>query len=164
MQRSAVTPSAKLSVATAERVSTDLLTDTISNTVAAFRPQSAGSAKDDKDKGKKGKKGKGKDEPVRKPASQRPPQKPRPAETAANTGRGDDPEERQPGEEGGPAEQEEKVHDTLKSSNTSASSEMDRFSGDINKTYTLFKCMHPYFTHALHYVYSSSTLSSLSGR
>ncbi|XP_041809091.1 nuclear export mediator factor Nemf-like [Chelmon rostratus] len=72
---------------------------------------SAGSTKDDKDKGKKGKKGKGKDEPVRKPASQKPPQKPRHTETAARTGGGDDPEGGQPGEEGGPAEQEEKEDD-----------------------------------------------------
>uniref|UniRef100_A0A8C4E4J4 Ribosome quality control complex subunit NEMF n=1 Tax=Dicentrarchus labrax TaxID=13489 RepID=A0A8C4E4J4_DICLA len=58
---------------------------------------SAGSTKEEKDKGKKGKKGKGKDEPIRKPASQKPPQKPR--------------NERQPGEEGGPAEPEEKEDD-----------------------------------------------------
>ncbi|KAF7656630.1 hypothetical protein LDENG_00038720 [Lucifuga dentata] len=73
---------------------------------------SAGPNKDEKDKGKKGKKGKGKDEPVRKPASQKPPQKPRGVETAAKkpeqTARGGEDEERQPGEEGGPAEQEEK--------------------------------------------------------
>uniref|UniRef100_A0A8C4GK25 Ribosome quality control complex subunit NEMF n=1 Tax=Dicentrarchus labrax TaxID=13489 RepID=A0A8C4GK25_DICLA len=45
--------------------------------------QSAGSTKEEKDKGKKGKKGKGKDEPIRKPASQKPPQKPRNVETEA---------------------------------------------------------------------------------
>lgn len=76
---------------------------------------SAGSAKDEKDKGKKGKKGKGKDEPVRKAASQKPTQKPRNVETAAKkpeqSGGGEDPEERQPGEEGGAAEQEEKEDD-----------------------------------------------------
>ncbi|KAG8013295.1 Nuclear export mediator factor Nemf [Nibea albiflora] len=76
---------------------------------------SAGSAKDEKDKGKKGKKGKGKEEPIRKPASQKPPQKPRNVETAAKkleqTEGGEDAEEKQPGEEGGPAEQEEKEDD-----------------------------------------------------
>nr|XP_046267885.1 nuclear export mediator factor NEMF-like [Scatophagus argus] len=74
---------------------------------------SAGSAKDEKDKGKKGKKGKGKEEPVRKPASQKPPQKPRNVETAASkpeqTAGGEDTEER--GEEGGTAEPEEKEDD-----------------------------------------------------
>ncbi|KAI3367622.1 hypothetical protein L3Q82_026464, partial [Scortum barcoo] len=74
---------------------------------------SAGSAKEEK--GKKGKKGKGKDEPVRKPASQKPPQKPRNIEAAAKkpeqTGEGEDAEERQPGEEGGPAEQDDKEDD-----------------------------------------------------
>ncbi|XP_070776068.1 ribosome quality control complex subunit NEMF [Enoplosus armatus] len=76
---------------------------------------SAGSTKEEKDKGKKGKKGKGKDEPVRKPAPQKPPQKPRNVESAAKkpeqTGGGEDNEERQPGEEGGPAEQEDKEDD-----------------------------------------------------
>ncbi|XP_044022519.1 nuclear export mediator factor NEMF-like isoform X2 [Siniperca chuatsi] len=76
---------------------------------------SAGSTKEEKDKGKKGKKGKGKDESVRKPASQKPPQKPRNVATAAKkpeqTGGGEDNEERQPGEEGGPAEQEDKEDD-----------------------------------------------------
>ncbi|XP_010745067.3 ribosome quality control complex subunit NEMF [Larimichthys crocea] len=76
---------------------------------------SAGSAKEEKDKGKKGKKGKGKEEPFRKPASQKPSQKPRYVETAAKkpeqTEGGEDTEEKQPGEEGGPAEQEEKEDD-----------------------------------------------------
>ncbi|XP_068436345.1 ribosome quality control complex subunit NEMF [Clinocottus analis] len=74
---------------------------------------SAGSAKEEKDKGKKGKKGKGKgkDEPARKPAPQKQPQKPRIEEIAAQKPEqavaveGD--EERPPGE-GGPAEQEDK--------------------------------------------------------
>ncbi|XP_068573922.1 ribosome quality control complex subunit NEMF [Cebidichthys violaceus] len=76
---------------------------------------SAGSTKEEKDKGKKGKKGKGKDEPVRKPAPQKQPQKPRNEEIAAKkteqtiAGEGD--EGRQPGEEGGPAEQEDKEDD-----------------------------------------------------
>lgn len=53
---------------------------------------------------------------MRKPASQKPPQKPRNVETAAKKpeqtgGGGEDTEERQLGEEGGPAEQEEKVLD-----------------------------------------------------
>ncbi|XP_073339133.1 ribosome quality control complex subunit NEMF [Pagrus major] len=73
---------------------------------------SAGTTKEEKDKGKKGKKGKGKDEPVRKPAPQKPPQKPRNVETAAKKpeqiGGAEDTEERPPGEEGAPAEQEEK--------------------------------------------------------
>ncbi|XP_029316522.1 ribosome quality control complex subunit NEMF isoform X2 [Cottoperca gobio] len=72
---------------------------------------SAGSAKEEKDKGKKGKKGKGKDDHVRKPPLQKPPQKPRTVEAAPNkteTGGGEGEEERQPGEEGGPAEQEDK--------------------------------------------------------
>ncbi|XP_035529200.1 nuclear export mediator factor Nemf-like [Morone saxatilis] len=81
---------------------------------------SAGSTKEEKDKGKKGKKGKGKDEPIRKPVSQKPPQKPRNVETAAKKpeqteggggGGREDTEERQPGEEGGPAEPEEKEDD-----------------------------------------------------
>lgn len=75
---------------------------------------SAGSTKEEKDKGKKGKKGKGKEDPVRKPASQKPPQKPRNVETAKKpeqAGGGEDAEGRQPGEEGGPAEQEEKEDD-----------------------------------------------------
>uniref|UniRef100_A0A7N8YAY1 Ribosome quality control complex subunit NEMF n=1 Tax=Mastacembelus armatus TaxID=205130 RepID=A0A7N8YAY1_9TELE len=74
---------------------------------------SAGSTKDEKDKGKKGKKGKGKDEPVRKPPFQKQPQKPRNMDAAARKpaqmAAGKDEEERQPGEEGGPAEQEDKV-------------------------------------------------------
>ncbi|KAM8736163.1 ribosome quality control complex subunit NEMF [Acanthopagrus schlegelii] len=73
---------------------------------------SAGTTKEDKDKGKKGKKGKGKDEPVRKPAPQKPPQKPRNVETAAKkpeqTEGAEDTEERAPGEEAAPADQEEK--------------------------------------------------------
>uniref|UniRef100_A0A671V689 Ribosome quality control complex subunit NEMF n=1 Tax=Sparus aurata TaxID=8175 RepID=A0A671V689_SPAAU len=64
---------------------------------------SAGTTKEEKDKGKKGKKGKGKDEPARKPAPQKPPQKPRKVETAAKkpeqTGGAEDTEERPPGEE-----------------------------------------------------------------
>ncbi|XP_039993054.1 nuclear export mediator factor Nemf-like [Xiphias gladius] len=72
---------------------------------------SAGPTKDEKDKGKKGKKGKGKDEPVRKPPSQ----KPRVTETAAKkpeqAGGREGEEDRQPGEEGGPAEQEDKEED-----------------------------------------------------
>ncbi|XP_034381092.1 nuclear export mediator factor Nemf-like [Cyclopterus lumpus] len=75
---------------------------------------SAGSAKEEKDKGKKGKKGKGKgkDEAAKKPAPQKPPPKPRIEEIAAKKPEqavaveGD--EERPPGEEGGPAEQEDK--------------------------------------------------------
>uniref|UniRef100_A0A8C3ASN8 Ribosome quality control complex subunit NEMF n=1 Tax=Cyclopterus lumpus TaxID=8103 RepID=A0A8C3ASN8_CYCLU len=81
---------------------------------------SAGSAKEEKDKGKKGKKGKGKgkDEAAKKPAPQKPPPKPRIEEIAAKKPEqavaveGD--EERPPGEEGGPAEQEDKVRDTMK--------------------------------------------------
>ncbi|XP_023283292.1 nuclear export mediator factor Nemf-like [Seriola lalandi dorsalis] len=76
---------------------------------------SAGHTKDEKDKGKKGKKGKGKDEPVRKPPSQKPPQKPRNMEIAAKkperTGGEEGEEDRQPGEEGGAAEPEEKEDD-----------------------------------------------------
>uniref|UniRef100_A0A1A8KE20 Ribosome quality control complex subunit NEMF n=1 Tax=Nothobranchius kuhntae TaxID=321403 RepID=A0A1A8KE20_NOTKU len=63
---------------------------------------SAGSSKE-KEKGKKGKKGKGKEEPVRKPAPQKPQQKP---QSVAESRTGE--EERQPGEEGGAAEQEDK--------------------------------------------------------
>lgn len=74
---------------------------------------SAGSTKEEK--GKKGKKGKGKDEPVRKPASQKPPQKPRHVEAVAKkpeqTAEGEDAEERPPGEEGGSAEQDDKEDD-----------------------------------------------------
>uniref|UniRef100_A0A7N6AXY8 Ribosome quality control complex subunit NEMF n=1 Tax=Anabas testudineus TaxID=64144 RepID=A0A7N6AXY8_ANATE len=64
--------------------------------------RSAGSTKDEKEKGKKGKKGKGKDEPVRKQPPQKQPQKPaaRKPEPAGG-GEGE--------EEGGPAEQEDKV-------------------------------------------------------
>lgn len=73
---------------------------------------SAGSAKEETDKGKKGKKGKGKDEPVRKPAPQKQPPKPRNVEAAAKkpeqTGGAEGDEGRQPGEEGGPADQEDK--------------------------------------------------------
>lgn len=76
--------------------------------------QSAGS-KEEKEKGKKGKKGKGKDEPVRKPAPQKAPPKPRPVEAALKK-----PEPaaggEEPGEEGAPAEQEDKVQDALKKS------------------------------------------------
>ncbi|XP_031703122.1 ribosome quality control complex subunit NEMF [Anarrhichthys ocellatus] len=76
---------------------------------------SAGSTKEEKDKGKKGKKGKGKVEPVRKPAPQKPPQKPRNEEIAAKqteqTVAGEGDEERQPGEEGAPAEQDDKEDD-----------------------------------------------------
>ncbi|XP_068194100.1 ribosome quality control complex subunit NEMF [Antennarius striatus] len=74
---------------------------------------SAGSAKEEKEKGKKGKKGKGKDEPVRKPGFQKPPQKSHPVETAAKKPEGTvgerNTEER--GEEGGTGEQEEKEDD-----------------------------------------------------
>ncbi|XP_071353890.1 ribosome quality control complex subunit NEMF [Trachinotus anak] len=73
---------------------------------------SAGPTKDEKEKGKKGKKGKGKDEPIRKPPSQKQPQKPRNMETAAKkpeqTGGEEGEEDRQPGEEGGVAEPEDK--------------------------------------------------------
>ncbi|KAM6969497.1 ribosome quality control complex subunit NEMF [Tautogolabrus adspersus] len=77
---------------------------------------SAGSTKDEKEKGKKGKKGKGKDEPIRKPAPQKQPQKPRPVETALKkaeaTGEGEVMnEEKLPGEEGETAEQEDKEDD-----------------------------------------------------
>ncbi|XP_034015884.1 nuclear export mediator factor NEMF-like [Thalassophryne amazonica] len=70
---------------------------------------SAGAGKDEKDKRKKGKKGKMKEEPIRKPANQKPPQKPRNVETAAKKPeeRGGDKEERKPGEEEGPVEHEE---------------------------------------------------------
>ncbi|XP_074547679.1 ribosome quality control complex subunit NEMF isoform X1 [Halichoeres trimaculatus] len=75
---------------------------------------SAGSSKDEKDKGKKGKKGKGKEEPVRKPAPQKQPQKPRSVETVVKkseqTGEGEG-GEKQPGEEGEPTEQEDKEDD-----------------------------------------------------
>lgn len=78
--------------------------------------QSAGSAKDEKDKGKKGKKGKGKDEPVKRPASQKPAPKQRTVEAAVKKPEqpagGEDAEER--GEEAAAAEQEEKVHITSK--------------------------------------------------
>lgn len=74
--------------------------------------QSAGAAKEEKDKGKKGKKGKGKDEPVKRPQPQKPPQKPRPVEAAAKkpeqAGGGQD------AEEGAAAEQEEKVRRTFR--------------------------------------------------
>ncbi|XP_068608392.1 ribosome quality control complex subunit NEMF [Brachionichthys hirsutus] len=68
---------------------------------------SAGSVKEDK--GKKGKKGKGKDEPVRKPGSQKPPQKSHPVENGSKkpeqtVGEGNT-------EEGGAGEQEEKEDD-----------------------------------------------------
>ncbi|KAL3968799.1 myocardial zonula adherens protein [Sarotherodon galilaeus] len=74
---------------------------------------SAGSTKEEKDKGKKGKKGKGKEEPVRKPATQKQHQRARNVDTAgkkAEQGGGEEEEEekRQPGEEGGAAEQEDK--------------------------------------------------------
>uniref|UniRef100_A0A1A7WC97 Ribosome quality control complex subunit NEMF n=1 Tax=Iconisemion striatum TaxID=60296 RepID=A0A1A7WC97_9TELE len=65
---------------------------------------SAGSTKEEKDKGKKGKKGKGKEEPVRKPASQKQQQKPR---IVAESTKGEE-EEKQHGEEGGATEQEDK--------------------------------------------------------
>lgn len=83
--------------------------------ITVFPPQSAGPTKDEKDKGKKGKKGKGKDEPVRKPPAHKQPQKPRNVETAAKKqerteGEGGE-EDRQPGEEGGAADQEDKVDD-----------------------------------------------------
>ncbi|XP_072222266.1 ribosome quality control complex subunit NEMF [Leuresthes tenuis] len=72
---------------------------------------SAGSTKDEKDKGKKGKKGKGKEEPVRKPTAQKQQQKPHNAvKKPEQTGGAEevDVKERPPGEEQGPAEQEEK--------------------------------------------------------
>lgn len=91
------------------------------NTLTAFVVQSAGSAKEEKDKGKKGKKGKGKEEPVKRAASQKPTQNPRNVEAAAKkpeeTGGGEDMEVRR-GEEGGPADPEEKVRDTSEGSNT----------------------------------------------
>lgn len=72
---------------------------------------SAGSAKDEK--GKKGKKGKGKEEPARKPASQKQQQKPGHVVTAekkpGQTGDGEEEEKERPaGDEGGPGEQEDK--------------------------------------------------------
>ncbi|XP_047467806.1 ribosome quality control complex subunit NEMF-like [Mugil cephalus] len=73
---------------------------------------SSGSAKEEKDKGKKGKKGKGKEEHVRKPPPQKQQQKPRGVEAAVkkaeHMGGGEQGEEKQPGEEGGLAEQEDK--------------------------------------------------------
>ncbi|XP_078133159.1 ribosome quality control complex subunit NEMF [Sander vitreus] len=66
---------------------------------------SAGSTKEEKDKGKKGKKGKGRDEPIRKAAPQKQPPKPRNVE-AAVTGGGEGDEEKPPGEEAGPAEED----------------------------------------------------------
>ncbi|XP_030574071.1 ribosome quality control complex subunit NEMF [Archocentrus centrarchus] len=69
---------------------------------------SAGSTKEEKDKGKKGKKGKGKEEPVRKPAAQKQHQKTRNVETAVKKAEEEEGEKRQPGEEGGTAEQEDK--------------------------------------------------------
>lgn len=111
---SVIPPSEKLSLVTAVQVHTVLETHYINNSIIAFLLQSAGSTKEEKDKGKKGKKGKGKEEPVKKPASQ----KPHNVETAAKKpeqmGGGEDTQER--GEEGGAAEQEEKVHDTLERS------------------------------------------------
>ncbi|XP_017271414.1 nuclear export mediator factor NEMF [Kryptolebias marmoratus] len=68
---------------------------------------SAGSAKDEKEKGKKGKKGKGKEEPVRKPAAPKQQPIPRSAATEGPKPKEGE-EERQPGEEGGAAEQEDK--------------------------------------------------------
>ncbi|KAK2825926.1 hypothetical protein Q5P01_020140 [Channa striata] len=65
---------------------------------------SAGSTKDEKDKGKKGKKGKGKDEPVRKPPSQKQPQKPAVRKPEQAGVREDE-------EDGVPAEQEDKEDD-----------------------------------------------------
>ncbi|XP_029349469.1 ribosome quality control complex subunit NEMF [Echeneis naucrates] len=72
---------------------------------------SAGPTKDEKEKGKKGKKGKGKDEPVRKPPPQKQPQKPRNTETAAKKPPEEGEGDRQPGEEAGPAEPEDKEDD-----------------------------------------------------
>ncbi|XP_040056386.2 ribosome quality control complex subunit NEMF [Gasterosteus aculeatus] len=69
---------------------------------------SAGSTKEEKDKGKKGKKGKGKDEPVRKPVPQKQPQKPRNEEMAAKKPEHPVAEEKQPGEQGASAEQDDK--------------------------------------------------------
>ncbi|XP_047201061.1 ribosome quality control complex subunit NEMF-like isoform X2 [Girardinichthys multiradiatus] len=64
---------------------------------------SAGSAREEKDKGKKGKKGKGKEEPVRKPASQKQQQKPRHLPTEAmkpeQLGGEEEEEEKPPGEQ-----------------------------------------------------------------
>ncbi|XP_008309314.1 ribosome quality control complex subunit NEMF [Cynoglossus semilaevis] len=67
-------------------------------------------AKEEKDKGKKGKKGKGKQEPVKKPPTQKQPQKPhntenltkKPAQTGGEKGE----EEKPIREEGGPAEED----------------------------------------------------------
>lgn len=66
---------------------------------------SAGSTKEEKDKGKKGK---GKEEPVRKPAAQKQHEKTRNVETAVKKAEEVEGEKRQPGEEGGAAEQEDK--------------------------------------------------------
>lgn len=71
--------------------------------------QSAGSAKDEKDKGKKGKKGKGKEEPVRKQQQQKPRNVASAVKKPEQTGGGEEKEEKPPGEEGAPAEQEDKV-------------------------------------------------------
>lgn len=88
-------------------------TDSVNNNMTLPPLQSAGSVKDEKDKGKKGKKGKGKDEPVKRPMSQKPAQKQRIVEAAAKKPEqpagGEVAEER--GDEGGAAEQE-KVHVT----------------------------------------------------
>lgn len=73
-------------------------------------------AKEEKDKGKKGKKGKGKQEPVKKPPTQKQPQKPhntenltkKPAQTGGEKGE----EEKPIREEGGPAE-EDKVEENM---------------------------------------------------
>ncbi|KAM4543259.1 ribosome quality control complex subunit NEMF [Odontesthes bonariensis] len=72
---------------------------------------SAGSTKEEKDKGKKGKKGKGKEEPVKKPTAQKQQQKPpNVVKKPEQTGGGEDVDvqERPPGDEQGPAEQEDK--------------------------------------------------------
>uniref|UniRef100_A0AAQ4PCU5 Ribosome quality control complex subunit NEMF n=1 Tax=Gasterosteus aculeatus aculeatus TaxID=481459 RepID=A0AAQ4PCU5_GASAC len=74
---------------------------------------SAGSTKEEKDKGKKGKKGKGKDEPVRKPVPQKQPQKPRNEEMAAKKPEHPVAEEKQPGEQGASAEQDDKEAEDL---------------------------------------------------
>nr|XP_057946239.1 ribosome quality control complex subunit NEMF-like [Doryrhamphus excisus] len=68
---------------------------------------SAGSAKEEKDKGKKGKKGKAKEEPVRKPAPQKPPPKPRQEEVVAKR----PPQTAGEDEEAAPVEQEDKEDD-----------------------------------------------------
>lgn len=78
-----------------------------------FFLQSAGPTKEEKEKGKKGKKGKGKEEPTRKPSSVKPAPKPRQLEAATKNpeekgGEGET-EQKRGGEEGGAAEQEEKV-------------------------------------------------------